>query len=210
MLLLAVVISLLIRNKRMSLYTYRHRHTLSYTPHKRTMFSGFLCEGYLVQSQSQTYFTTGGLPPISSSRRQAPWDSRPVIFLPQLNTCVYSPYITSSLTRGWVCRLQSLLVLGSVVILRSESSGTYDHITVSDSRLHQSGGPGPRIYIPPEQGGLVIPPGTGFPFRRLLRLAGLLWRYSSPPPHWIVCFIFWRSLLYCVANICGVASSLVT
>jgi hypothetical protein len=28
----------------------------------------------------------------------------------QLNTCVYSPYVTSSLTRGWVCRLQLLLV----------------------------------------------------------------------------------------------------
>jgi hypothetical protein len=29
------------------------------------------------QSQSQSYFTTGGLPPISLSWRQAPWDSRP-------------------------------------------------------------------------------------------------------------------------------------
>jgi hypothetical protein len=31
-------------------------------------------------SQSQSYFTTGGLPPVSSSWRQAPWDSRPEIF----------------------------------------------------------------------------------------------------------------------------------
>jgi hypothetical protein len=29
-------------------------------------------------SQSQSYFTTGGLPPISSSWRQAPWDPRPL------------------------------------------------------------------------------------------------------------------------------------
>jgi hypothetical protein len=29
---------------------------------------------------------------------------------------------------------------------------------------------------------LFIPPGTGFPFRRLLRLGGLRWRYSNPPP----------------------------
>jgi hypothetical protein len=36
--------------------------------------------------------------------------------------------------------------------------------TVSDSRLPQPGRPGPRIYIPQEQGGPVIPPGTGFPF----------------------------------------------
>jgi hypothetical protein len=28
-----------------------------------------------------------------------------------------------------------------------------------------------------------IPPGTGFPIRRLLRLAELRWRYSYPPPH---------------------------
>jgi hypothetical protein len=32
-------------------------------------------------------------------------------FIFQLNTCGYSPYVTSSLMRGWVCRLQLLLVL---------------------------------------------------------------------------------------------------
>jgi hypothetical protein len=40
-------------------------------------------------------------------------------------------------------------------------------------------GPGPCIYIPQEQGGAIIPPGTGLPFCRLLRLAGLQWRYSN-------------------------------
>jgi hypothetical protein len=35
----------------------------------------------------------------------------------------------------------------------------------------------PRNRVAP-----VIPPGTGFPFRRLLRLVGLRWRYSNPPP----------------------------
>jgi hypothetical protein len=43
------------------------------------------------------------------------------------------------------------------------------HFTVSDSRLHQPG-PGSCIYIPQEQGGPVILPGSGFPFRRPLRL----------------------------------------
>jgi hypothetical protein len=33
-------------------------------------------------------------------------------------------------------------------------------------------GPGPRIYIPQEQGGPVINPVTAFPFSRLLRLTG--------------------------------------
>jgi hypothetical protein len=47
------------------------------------------------------------------------------------------------------------------------------YFTVSDSRLPQPGRTGPRIYIAQEQGGPVIPPCTGFPFCRLLRLAGL-------------------------------------
>jgi hypothetical protein len=33
--------------------------------------------------------------------------------------------------------------------------------------LSKPGGPAPRIDIPQEQAGPVIPPGTGFPFRRL-------------------------------------------
>jgi hypothetical protein len=84
-------------------------------------------------NQSQSYFTTGGLTPISSSWRQAPWDSRPVIFF-QRNTCGYSPYVTSSLIRGCVCRLQLLLALASAVILRSESRGTHDDILTSQIR----------------------------------------------------------------------------
>jgi hypothetical protein len=62
-----------------------------------------------------------------------------------------------SLTRGRVCRLQSLLDLASSVIVESESLGTRDHILLSHIR--------------------------DFPFCRLLRLAGSRWRYSTPPPH---------------------------
>jgi hypothetical protein len=62
---------------------------------------------------------------------------------------------------------------------------SWPHFTVSYSRLSQPGGSGPRIYIPQEMGGPVIPRGTEFPFRRLLRFAGLRWRYSTPPPHGI-------------------------
>jgi hypothetical protein len=46
-------------------------------------------------------------------------------FIFQLNTCRYSPYVTSSLARRCVCRLQLLLVLANAVILRSESLGTH-------------------------------------------------------------------------------------
>jgi hypothetical protein len=49
----------------------------------------------------------------------------------QLNTCGQSPYVTSSLTRGWICRLQLLLDFASSVILRFESRGTHDHILLS-------------------------------------------------------------------------------
>jgi hypothetical protein len=56
------------------------------------------------------------------------------IFIFQLNTCGYSPSVTSSQTRGWVCRLQLLRVLARAVILRSESRGTHDHILLSEIR----------------------------------------------------------------------------
>jgi hypothetical protein len=47
----------------------------------------------------------------------------------------------------------------------------------------QPAGPGPHIYVPQWQGGPVIPLGTGFPYRHLLRLAELRHRYSNPPQH---------------------------
>jgi hypothetical protein len=78
-----------------------------------------------------------------------------VIF--QLNTCGHSTYVTSSLTR--VSRQRS----HSQVRIPRDSR---PHFTLSDTRLPQPGRPDPRIYIPQEQGGPVILPGTGFPFHR--------------------------------------------
>jgi hypothetical protein len=72
----------------------------------------------------------------------------------QLRVCWFG---SLSLSRGRVCRLQFLLALASVVILGSESFGTRDRILLSQ-----------------------IP---NFFYRRLLRLAGLRWRYSTSPPH---------------------------
>jgi hypothetical protein len=54
-------------------------------------------------------------------------------FIFHLNTCTYSPDVTSSLARGWVC-LQLLLVFASAVILRFKSRGTHDHILLSQIR----------------------------------------------------------------------------
>jgi hypothetical protein len=105
------------------------------------------------------------------------------IFFRQLR---FYNFVAPSLTRGRVCDLlyncfwalpeQSLLV-------RSPAELTAICILLSHLRLPQPKGPGPRIYIPHEQGGPVIPPGTGFPFCRILWLAGLLLKYSNPPPH---------------------------
>jgi hypothetical protein len=71
-----------------------------------------------------------------------------------------------SLMRGWVCNLLVKLLLGltSAVTLGSKTSRTHDHILLSHLRLPKLGGPDPRIYIPQEQGGPVIPLGTGLPF----------------------------------------------
>jgi hypothetical protein len=94
----------------------------------------------------------------------------------QLDTSGYSPYITSSLTRRWVCRLQLLLGLASAVILRSESRGIHDHILLSQIR------DSPNLE---DKVARLHPPGIGFPFRRLQLLEGLRSKYSTPPPHGI-------------------------
>jgi hypothetical protein len=72
----------------------------------------------------------------------------------QLRVCWFG---APSVTRGWVCRLELLPALASAVIFGSESHRTRDHILLSQIR--------------------------DFPFRHLLQLAGLRWRYSTPPPH---------------------------
>jgi hypothetical protein len=69
--------------------------------------------------------------------------------------------------RGYVCRLQLPQTLASAVIRGSESRRTHR----LRFEILQSGGTGPRIYIPQEQGGPVITPGTGFPIRLLLLLS---------------------------------------
>jgi hypothetical protein len=52
----------------------------------------------------------------------------------ELNTCGHSPYVTSSLTGGLVCRLQLLMNLASTFILRSECYRPQDHILLSQIR----------------------------------------------------------------------------
>jgi hypothetical protein len=93
-----------------------------------------------------------------------------------LNTCDHSPYVTSSLTRGWVCRLQLPLVLASAFILRSESRRTHDHILLSQIRDSPNLEPRSPYLYPPGTGWLNYTPRHWVPFNRLLRFAGLRWR----------------------------------
>jgi hypothetical protein len=78
----------------------------------------------------RSYFTSGGLPPISFSWRQTIETHGQNFYFPTETSC-YSPYVTVSLTRGLVCRLQLLLHFASAVILRSESHSTHDYILLS-------------------------------------------------------------------------------
>jgi hypothetical protein len=103
------------------------------------------------------------------------------------SSCCGAPF----LTRGRVCNLLAQFA----VTLQSKSRRTHDHILLSDVRLPQPGEPGPCIHIPQVHGDPVIPPGTGFLFCRLLRLAGLRWRYSNPPPHGSI-VVFLRNVLF--------------
>jgi hypothetical protein len=108
----------------------------------------------------------------------------------QLQVCYF---VTPSLTRGRVCNLlyNRFWALPEQWLGGSKSNRTRGHILLSHLRLPQPGGSGPRIYIPQEQGGPVIPLGTGFPFCHLLWLTGLWWMYSNLPPHGVLtCFIY--------------------
>jgi hypothetical protein len=113
-------------------------------------------------TQSQSYFTTGDLPPISSSWRQAPRDSRPEILFFRLNPCGHTPNVTSSPTRGWVCllwiglafvkctyRIYSMLLKSlSFVLTNSESNSKsvlcYDRRSVGQSILVSNPRLGPK------------------------------------------------------------------
>jgi hypothetical protein len=69
----------------------------------------------------------------------------------------------------------------SLITQWTESGRTRNHTSLSPLRLPQPGRPGSCIYILQEQGGPVIPPGTGFPLHRLLWLAALRRKYYNPP-----------------------------
>jgi hypothetical protein len=74
---------------------------------------------------------------------------------------------------------------------------SWSHFSASDARLLLPGVPGSLIYILQEHCGLVIASATRFSFRRLLRLAGLRWRYSNSPPHGVLVKVKSKSKSHC-------------
>jgi hypothetical protein len=106
------------------------------------------------------------------------WDLWPFFLSPWILLDSWSLFWVSSLTRGLICNLLAQIR----VTLGSKSGTSRDHHLLSHLILLRAEGPGPCLYISQAQGGPVIPRGTGFPFRCLLRFAGLRLRYSSPPP----------------------------
>jgi hypothetical protein len=140
------------------------------------------------QSRSQSYVTTDGQP-ASLSWCQAPiWDLRPDFH------CCHT--VASVLMWGVLSGERTGLSFAIAACPRQLShswvrvpldSWPYDHILLSQIRDSPNlQGQVPVFISPKEQGDPVIPPGTGFPFRRLLRLAGLRWRYSNPSPRGVL------------------------
>jgi hypothetical protein len=125
---------------------------------------------FLCLCESVSYVTTDGQSASLSWNKAPNWGLRSD-FITVWQLWVYWCGALS-LTRGRVCHLQLLLALASEVILESEPLGTHDHILLSQVR--------------------------DFPFRRLLRLAGSRWGYSTPPPHGFVSVSYLLPLKYSV------------
>jgi hypothetical protein len=106
------------------------------------------------ESESESYVTTDGQPASLSWNKAAIWGLRPDFY--------YCLTVAGLLIWGALSDERTGLSftiaagLASAFILESESRETRGHILLSQIR--------------------------DFPFRRLLRLAGLRWRYSTPPP----------------------------
>jgi hypothetical protein len=124
--------------------------------YSRTDYSTALLITKLISKQVKVTLRLTVSQSVSKSWCQNPSGAHDQIFITvwQLRSC---SCVAPSLTRWRVCLFYVLLALASAIFLGSESLGTWDHILLS------------QIW--------------DFRFRRLLRLAGSRWRYSTTPPH---------------------------
>jgi hypothetical protein len=110
------------------------------------------------------------LPPINSSWRQAPWGSRQEIsFYP--NPCGHSPYITSSLMRGWV---SCLLGYNPVLKINRYFGETF--------HLHHQG----RRISPSNKSALVIPcwKSTDISVKHFISITRVVEQAQAINQHW--------------------------
>jgi hypothetical protein len=115
-------------------------------------------------------------------------------------------FVAPSLTRGRVCNLLfnyfwSFLPEHSLLCRSPTELTVIFYCLIWDSPNLE--GQVPVFFILQKEGGPVIPSGTGFPFCRLLWLAGLRWRYSNPPPHgeeWDLSTISYIGIQFCTSE----------
>jgi hypothetical protein len=112
-----------------------------------------------LSGSSQSYVTTDGQSDCLSWNKATIWGLRPYLYYCQTVAGLLMWGVLSDERTGLSFAGVTVSSNKSVVILGSESRGTRDNILLSQIR--------------------------DFPFRRLIRLAGLRWRYSTPPPHGI-------------------------
>jgi hypothetical protein len=113
------------------------------------------------ESQSQSNVTTDGQSASLFWCQVPTWDLRPDFY--------YCLTLTGFLMWGALSEERTGLSFTIAAGPRQHSHSwvwvsrdSWPYFTGSDSSLRQPGGPGPRIYIPQDQGGPVIPPGIGF------------------------------------------------
>jgi hypothetical protein len=112
----------------------------------------------LTRFESESYITTDGQPASLSWNKASIWGLRADLDYCQTVAGLLMWGALSDERAGLSFAIA--VVLASAVFFGSESRGTSDQI--------------------------LLPQIRDFPFRRLLRLAGLRWRYSTPPPHGIL------------------------
>jgi hypothetical protein len=112
------------------------------------------------QSASQTYFTTNGQTVCLGVEPTLGLVTRYSYYLLYEGFCLKVAVLSLS---GALSDEKTDLQFAVQSLKWSESRGAPNDTLLSHLRLPQPGGPRSRIYIPQEQGGPVIYPGTEFP-----------------------------------------------
>jgi hypothetical protein len=158
-----------------------HLHSLGFHISPNSLFTALSCS--LKAKATSSLFPEVSLRLTVSFAIEHPYDTCDQILLP---FGMLLSEICSFVSVGRHLWREDESAICSVITKWSQSLRTRNHTLLSHLRLPQTGVSVSHIYIPQEEGGPIIPPGTGLPLRLLLRLAGLRWRCCNPPPTWRV------------------------